>query len=78
MNSNMVKPGKFGHFHLVYHFTIPLKGFKGRFISVFMYILFDILFEKLAAQPGLGTQFCFKDPSDLQVDIAKMQQLTLG
>ena len=22
----MVKPEKFGHLHLVYHFTIPLKG----------------------------------------------------
>ena len=25
MNSNMVKPEKFGHLHLVYHFTVPLK-----------------------------------------------------
>ena len=25
MNSNMVKPEKFGHFPLVYHFKIPLK-----------------------------------------------------
>ena len=25
MNSNIVKPGKFGHLHLVYHFTVPLK-----------------------------------------------------
>ena len=25
MNSNMVKPEKFGHPHLVYHFTIPLS-----------------------------------------------------
>ena len=25
MNSNIVKPKKFGHLHLVYHFTIPLK-----------------------------------------------------
>ena len=25
MNSNMVKPKKFDHLHLVYHFTIPLK-----------------------------------------------------
>ena len=24
MNSNMVKPEKFDHLHLVYHFTIPL------------------------------------------------------
>ena len=22
----MIKPEKFGHLHLVYHFTIPLKG----------------------------------------------------
>ena len=27
MNSNMVKPKKFGHLHLVYHFTAPLKAF---------------------------------------------------
>ena len=26
MNSNMVKPEKFGHLHLFYHFTIPLKA----------------------------------------------------
>ena len=25
MNSNMVKPEKFGHLHLVYHFTVPLS-----------------------------------------------------
>ena len=25
MNSNTVKPEKFGHLHLVYHFTVPLK-----------------------------------------------------
>ena len=24
MNSNMVKTEKFGHLHLVYHFTVPL------------------------------------------------------
>ena len=24
MNSDMVKPEKFGHLHLVYHFTLPL------------------------------------------------------
>ena len=33
MNSNMAKPEKFGHLHLVYHFTIPLDTFhiiKGR------------------------------------------------
>ena len=26
MNSNMVKPEKFGHLHLVYHFTVPLRN----------------------------------------------------
>ena len=25
MNSDMVKPEKFGHLRLVYHFTVPLK-----------------------------------------------------
>ena len=26
MNLNMVKPEKFGHLHVVFHFTVPLKG----------------------------------------------------
>ena len=25
MKSDMVKPEKFGHLHLVYHFTVPLS-----------------------------------------------------
>ena len=32
MNSNIVKPEKFGHLHLVYHFTIPLRSFINMFI----------------------------------------------
>ena len=32
MNSNIVKPEKFGHLHLVYHFTIPLRPFINMFI----------------------------------------------
>ena len=27
MNSGMIKPKKFGHLYLVYHFTVPLKEF---------------------------------------------------
>ena len=42
----------------------------------------DVLFERLTAQIrarlGLGAQLRFKAPSDRQVDIVKMQQLTLG
>ena len=30
MNSNMVKPEKFGHLHLVYHFTVPLNTMAAR------------------------------------------------
>ena len=26
MNSNMVKPEKFGHLHLVYHIAVPLSS----------------------------------------------------
>ena len=26
MNLNMVKPEKFDHLHLVYHFTVPLSS----------------------------------------------------
>ena len=28
VNSNMVKPEKFYHLHLIYHFTVPLKVYK--------------------------------------------------
>ena len=28
MNSDVVKPEKFGHLHLVYHFTIPLSHLR--------------------------------------------------
>ena len=27
MNSDVVTPKKFGHLHLVYHFTVPLNMF---------------------------------------------------
>ena len=30
MNSNMVKPEKFGHLHLVYYFTVPLSRLETR------------------------------------------------
>ena len=33
LNSNMVKPEKLDHLHLVYHFTVPLKFIKGCMIS---------------------------------------------
>ena len=30
MNSDMVIPEKFGHLHLVYHFTVPIRLPTGR------------------------------------------------
>ena len=30
MNSDMVKPEKFGHLHLVYHFAVPLRQIEWR------------------------------------------------
>ena len=30
MNSDMVKPERFGHLHLVYHFTVPLSRMATR------------------------------------------------
>ena len=41
-------------------------------------ILFEKLTAHIGARPGLETQLRFKAPSDLQVDIGKMQQLTFG
>ena len=34
MDSNMVKPAKFADHHLVYHFTVPLKGWIANVILV--------------------------------------------
>ena len=34
MNSNIVKPEKFDHLHLVYYFTVPLKVESTRFLLV--------------------------------------------
>ena len=33
MNSDMVKPEKFGHLHLVYHLTVPLSHILGNNIA---------------------------------------------
>ena len=39
MNLDMVKPEKFGHFHLVYHFSVPLKRKLGVFYRQFKFSL---------------------------------------
>ena len=39
MNSNLVKPEKFGHLHLVYHFTIPFNKFVARHICTFLWVM---------------------------------------
>ena len=49
MNSNMVKPEKFGHLHLIYHFTVYIfkdKGFSG--------VLLAQPQQKLYHEPVLG------------------------
>ena len=47
MNSNMVKPEKFDHLHLVYNFTIPLS----MLLTLFFYFGF------LLSKPIFGTSF---------------------
>ena len=39
MNSNLVKPEKFGHLHLVYHFAIPFNKFVARHICTFLWLI---------------------------------------
>ena len=34
MNSDMVKPEKLGHLHLVYHFTVPLSFCQNGSINI--------------------------------------------
>ena len=45
MNSNMVKPKKFDHLHLVYHFTAPLSPWL--FLRGALYRMFDSSFNTL-------------------------------
>ena len=58
MNSNMVKPEKLDHLHLVYHFTVPLKkvikyskiyihGEKSMKVPFIIYVDLDSLLEKM-------------------------------
>ena len=35
MNSDMIKPKTFGHLHLVYHFTVPLKALEQHWNNLF-------------------------------------------
>ena len=50
MNSDMVKPEKFGHFHLVYHFTLPLNRYE-YFIKVRLhYSVFNLIIALLFNQ----------------------------
>ena len=40
MNWDMVKPEKFGHLHLVYHFAVPLKYYKSKseiFLDIYLF-----------------------------------------
>ena len=45
MNSNMVKPEKFGHLHLVYHFTVPLSKHRFKFL-LFKYLKTKCIFRR--------------------------------
>ena len=53
MNSNMVKPEKFDHLHLVYHFTVPLSilsisKYKWNLVLPFKYLQKLIMFTLFA------------------------------
>ena len=50
MNSNMVKPGTFGHLHLVYRFTVPLKGQNYRVKSLGQEIALFIIYRSSRLQ----------------------------
>ena len=62
----MVKPEKFGHLHLVYHFTVPLKAFHSPKIvsdlKVRLYVCFlcPVSFFKLLVAGYLNTNFSIK------------------
>ena len=53
MNPNMVKPEKFGHLYLVYHFTNPLTILLG---TLGASLLGYLLAEKGIARAGSGNK----------------------
>ena len=60
----MVKPEKFGHLHLVYHFTVPLKLFWHLKWMWFQFFFFDIFF------------FCIAFLSLILANFVKLRMLT--
>ena len=50
MVSNMVKPEKFGHLHLVCHFTVPLSQ-KTDFVALFQRFFDYALFYPMSYAP---------------------------
>ena len=51
MNSNMVKPEKLDHLHLVYHFTVPLNNDLKKTLTSWLFIGTWVLIQILAMEP---------------------------
>ena len=51
MNSNIVKPEKFGHLHLVYHFTVPLRIANKAYVFAFASYKFAVILISKATSP---------------------------
>ena len=51
MNSNIVKPEKFGHLHLVYHFTVPLRIANKAYVFAFASYKFAVILIFKATSP---------------------------
>ena len=65
MNSNMVKPEKFDHLHLVYHFTVPLSilsisKYKWNLVLPFKYLQKLIMFTLFARKVEKSSWESFK------------------
>ena len=48
MNSNMVKPEKFGYLHLVYHFTVPLRDLRNTLLCLLNLACFTFFVQKIS------------------------------
>ena len=60
MNSNMGKPEKFGHLHLVYNFAIPFKMLGFTFSSKLDWGSYIISIANTASKE-IGSLICFMD-----------------
>ena len=75
MNSNMVKPEKFDHLHLAYHFTVPLNLYITLNLVALLKVLKNLK-KKIYGNPFTKSHFCL-DFQKTQMQLFTPKTLTI-